>query len=186
MRSVVMKTRLAVLAVAALAAMGLSAGTALADGTAAPAAPAAGAAGAVHAGPLALRRCGTGQLGLSFRGFNAGAGQRFLTLVLMNQSRSTCSVRGYPGIQFYGAFGHALATRESRVAGPRPTVVLRPGNRARSCLRWSAISPPFIHPNVIAVTPPANRSALIAAWRWSQVFHGNISATALNGGNVCP
>jgi len=138
-----------------------------------------------HARPRAVHRCTTGQLGLGFRGLSAGAGQRSLTLVLSNMSRLTCSIRGYPQLQFHGAAGRALATHQTRIPGPRPTVVLRPGHRVRSCLRWAAISPPFINPRVIAVTPPGDHFALVVAWKWGRVFRGIISATAIMKGLVC-
>ncbi len=140
---------------------------------------------AAPARPRAVPRCTVRQLGVGFRGLSPGAGQRALTLVLSNMSHSTCSVRGYPGLQFHGAAGRALATHETRIRGPRPMIVLRSRNSVRSCLRWSAISPPFIHPRVIAVAPPGDHSALVVAWQWGPVFKGNISVTAIMKHVVC-
>lgn len=153
-----------------------------------PAAGAGHAAAAARSSSAAARsffgRCVTAQLGLSFHGFNAAAGQRFLTLVLLNRSHFTCRIGGYPGLQFY-AVHNPLVTHVIRVPGPHGRIFLHPGQAARACLQWGAISPPFSHPHVVAVTPPGDFAALVAVWRWGPVYRGTVSTTALRPGRTC-
>jgi len=172
----VVNARRVAFAAATVTAIGLGAGVA----------QAAPVAHAVPANPRVIHRCGTARLGLSFRRFNAGAGQRFLKLVLINQSHATCSIGGYPRLRFYGAYGHPIASHEVRVAGSMGTVSLLPGGIVRSCLQWGAIQPPFIHPHVVAVAPPGNRAALIVAWKFGPVMGGRINVGPLKAGTSCP
>jgi len=173
------KTRAAVLAAATLT-LATTVGV-----TAAPAAVVANVAHVAAAKAKTAHRCTTAQLGVSFRGADAGAGQRFLTLVLTNQG-ATCWTGGYPWLQFYGRFGHAIAANESHVPAPHSAIMVAPGGKVRSCLRWGAVSPPFVHPHVIGVTPPGALARLFVPWRWGAVFRGDISVTPLKSGTTCP
>ncbi len=135
-------------------------------------------------------RCGTFSLLGELRHPTAGLGSRFVTLVLTNVTRRTCTLRGYPGLRLLGATNLPLPTRVVHVAvagGPR-TVVLTPGASARSDLRFSAIAHPgepvsgACEPNParVRVAPPGGAHPLVVPWRLGPVCtHGAIEAKPL-------
>ncbi len=103
----------------------------------------------------------------------AGAGQRYAKLLLTNVTRRSCSLRGYPGGQLLGARNRALPTNVVRDSGRVRTVVLRPGQSAKTTLHWSVIpgTGDRTHgecqptPARIEITPPNARQHLVRPWR---------------------
>lgn len=138
------------------------------------------ALGAVLVAPAAApasapRTCGTFSLLGELRNAQGAAGSRFVTLVLTNVTRRTCSLRGYPGLRLLGPTNRPLPTRVVRVGvagGPR-TVVLAPGRSARSDLRFSAIPHPGEPasgpceptPARVRVAPPGGAHPFVIPWR---------------------
>jgi hypothetical protein len=84
-------------------------------------------------------RCSAGQLHVGLGRVDAGAGNRYAPLVFANRSRSSCTLRGYPGLVMIDAQGDALRTRVRRTPGSRPKVTLRPGQSARAVLHWTVV-----------------------------------------------
>jgi uncharacterized protein DUF4232 len=133
---------------------------------------------APHAAAAAPPRCGVLSLMGELRHPTAGAGQRFVTLVLTNVTRQTCTVRGYPGLRLLDRRNNPLPTRvvpdRSR---PVHLLVLAPGDTARSDLRWGAIPGPGEpaagpcepNPARIAVRPPHAAHRLVLPWRFGPV-----------------
>jgi hypothetical protein len=120
-----------------------------------------------HAAP----RCHTAGLSGRLGRVDAGAGSRFVPLVLRNTSSHTCTLRGYIGGRLEG-----LETHVVRVGGtPVSTVTVRPGKAAVSDIRWSAIPADTTGcptPTTFAVTPPDETAQLRVKWRGGEVCGG--------------
>ena len=117
----------------ALAAAGILAATA------AVAAPVVGAyANPSDLAPASARAttpsaCTPGDVSVSYRVTDAGAGQRFGKLVVTNTSGSACSIRGYGGLSYVGGGdGTQIGASATRSAGTVRTVVLSRGEKAVS------------------------------------------------------
>lgn len=126
----------------------------------------------------ATPRCTVAKLDGSFRNQSAGAGNRFVTLVLTNTSRTTCSLFGYPGGQLLGARDRDLPTTFVRNRSRTPkTVVLTAGQSALSQFRWGAVAgrgeptngPCEPTPARIEITPPNATQHLVLPWRMGPV-----------------
>jgi Protein of unknown function (DUF4232) len=121
-------------------------------------------------------RCHTSDLSGHFGTIQGAAGSRFGPLVLVNTSHHTCAVRGFVGGQLLGAGGRPLPTHVVRdPATPVTTVRLRPGGKAVSTVRWSAIpsgSGACPTPAILQVTPPDETTRLRAAWPAHQQICG--------------
>jgi Protein of unknown function (DUF4232) len=146
-------------------------------------------------GPAAPRpACQTGQLQVSLVGPDAGAGQRYVTLVLTNAG-GTCQTVGYVGLQLLGPGGVAIPTDVARVAGPVASVTLPPGGQASTPLHWAGIplsdeaqtGPCEPMPAQVEVTPPNQTQFLTAAWSFDPVCgHGHIDVQPLVAGVPSP
>jgi hypothetical protein len=149
---------------------------------------AAGAAAAALAASLSIvaaprsaaaapPRCDVLSLMGELRHPTAGAGQRFVTLVLTNVTRRSCTLRGYPGLRLLDRRNLPLPTRVVRVRGRARLLILTPGDTARADLRWGAIPGPGEPPAGpcepaparIAVRPPGAAHRLVLPWRLGPV-----------------
>ncbi|MDO8209961.1 DUF4232 domain-containing protein [Conexibacter sp. CPCC 206217] len=126
----------------------------------------------------ATPRCTTAKLLGEFKKPSAGAGSRFVNLVLTNHTRKSCSVFNYPGAQLLGKTNAELPTQIVRDRSRTPkTVVLKPGESAESAWRWGAIAgrgeptkgPCEITPARIEITPPNDFQHLVLPWRMGPV-----------------
>jgi hypothetical protein len=134
---------------------------------------------AVAAAPAGARtpaRCHTSDLSGHFGHIQGAAGSRFGPLVLVNRSDRTCFVRGFIGGQLIGADGKPLTTRIVRDrTTPVRMVTLRPGAKAVSVVRWSAIPSGGEHcptPRTLQVTPPDEVARLRVPWPAGQQICG--------------
>ncbi|HSO96469.1 MAG TPA: DUF4232 domain-containing protein [Acidimicrobiia bacterium] len=96
---------------------------------------------AATTGPRAtVHPCRTSQLHISFARLDAGAGQRYVPLVLTNASRVRCSVGGRPTLQLVAADGTSIPTTvtPSGVGSVRPLTVAA-GRRVSFLLHWIGI-----------------------------------------------
>jgi hypothetical protein len=138
-----------------------------------------GAAPAAHTSAASLLpACRTVDLAAALRGQQAGAGQRYATLVLRNRSKRSCHTFGYVGLQLRAKNGANLPTRTERDRSPAPKrVVLAPGGHAFAKLQWGAIpdaSEPQRYPceptaRRLQVTPPDQTTRLTLSWRGGPV-----------------
>jgi hypothetical protein len=117
-----------------------------------------------NAGP---RPCATANLSMSIPGSSSAMFEEGGVLVLTNKGATSCTLSGYPDIQFVGASGD-LPTTETRQAGTVATVTLRPGASATALLVWNKYEgqgttcPPF--PVAVKVTPPGQGTAARIPW----------------------
>jgi hypothetical protein len=139
---------------------------------------------AAPAATAAAPRCGVSSLLGELRHPTAGAGSRFVTLVLTNVTRRTCTLVGYPGMQLLGPTNLPLPTHVVRDRSRTPhRVTLHPGASARSSLRFRGIAGPGEPqggaceptPARVEVTPPDATRHLVLPWRLGPVCeHGAI------------
>jgi hypothetical protein len=147
------------------------------------------AAAAPATSSAATPACRTVDLSARLGRIDAGAGQRYETLALVNHSRHTCHTYGYVGMQFLDAQGRALPTQVLRDRTHRAhRVLLAPGARAVTQLHWSVI-PGTSDPNGrcgpaprrLEVTPPDETTHLTIGWAGGAACeHGQVSVTRLS------
>lgn len=137
--------------------------------------------------------CRTVDLGFTLKAGSPGAGQRYATVVLTDVSGHSCSVTGYGGLGLLGFPGQGVPTDLRRQASPaQATVVLSPGQSARSLLHWSVI-PSAGEPSAVCepsaatavLTPPDETTSALRAWSFGQVCaHGLIQQNAYVAGSA--
>jgi hypothetical protein len=140
--------------------------------------------------------CRTGQLHGSFRNPDAGAGQRYVQLVLTNIAKVPCSVTGYPSLALVGANGGGIPTNVvRRNGGPVSRLTISPGHRVSSVLHWIGIplsdesqtGPCEPTPSHVNITPPGEATSLSVDWSLDPVCgHGEIDARPLRPGVPSP
>ena len=127
--------------------------------SAAPSAPAPASSTA----PPSVRPCDAAALRLTAGRVDAGAGQRYVAVILTNTTATACTVRGYPGVAALDAAGRQV-TQARRGAGPSATVRLAPGGSASAVVHATAIPSgtatacPADYPALL-VTPPDTRTS---------------------------
>lgn len=149
--------------------------------------PAASASALPHI--ITTPRCNRLSLLGELRNPTGGAGSRFVTLVLTNTTRHTCTLLGYPSLRLLDRRNRRLPTHVVRNHSSAPHVVrLLPGDSARSDLRWGAIPGPGEPqsgpcepvPSRLTVAPPGSSLALVLPWRMGPVCeHGTIEVKPL-------
>ncbi|MFG3257717.1 DUF4232 domain-containing protein [Streptomyces sp. NPDC048172] len=136
--------------------------------------------------------CGTGQLKVSLRSLESGAGQRYAALVLTNSSDAPCRTRGWPGLQLTKDDGGKIPTTTARDrASASPQFTMRPGDRAWSRLHWTVVpgtgdpaDGTCPEPGTLRVIPPDQRRALQTEWKLGTVCGGGeVDETALRLGS---
>jgi hypothetical protein len=134
-------------------------------------------------------RCRASQLRGSFGGFDAGAGQRYVTLKLWNSSRTSCALQGYPGVSLIGP-GQQPIPSESvpTTTSPGTPLTIRPGRRVSSTLHWigiplsdeQQIGPCEPTPASAHVLAPGDSQYLLITWSFGPVCgHGQIDTSPL-------
>ena len=133
-------------------------------------------------------RCTAADLTGELKDSDAGAGQRYATLVVTNKSGKACTLFGYGGMELRRKDGERVPTKAERTADPGPkTVMLPPGQKAGKKLHWSPIpageeptdGPCAPTPDVLAVTPPDDTKQFTVPWAGGYVCNGGkIDGTA--------
>jgi uncharacterized protein DUF4232 len=154
--------------------------------------------GYIHSGTSAgstpIPVCSTSDLSTTLIPASPGAGQRYATLELMNNSRSSCHTLGYVGLQFRGSDGRQVATDVIRDSVPAPRrVVIPAGGAATAQLHWAAVpsagdqsGPCVTAPNHLEITPPDATTHLETTWTGGVVCErGRIDVTALVPAPMC-
>jgi Protein of unknown function (DUF4232) len=71
----------------------------------------------------------------------AAAGNRYVTLVVRNKSKQTCSLYGFGGLELASDTKAPIPTNATRTLDPAPTLVtLEPGDEAGKILHWSVVA----------------------------------------------
>ncbi|HEY6317076.1 MAG TPA: DUF4232 domain-containing protein [Acidimicrobiia bacterium] len=131
--------------------------------------------------------CQTSQLQAALEMPDAGAGQRYVTLVLTNTG-ATCQLTGYVGLQLLAAGGAPIPTLVAPDTGRLVPVTLAPGGTASTPLHWAGIplsdeaqtGPCEPQPTQVEITPPDQTQSLTTAWTLDPVCgHGRIDVSPL-------
>jgi Protein of unknown function (DUF4232) len=154
--------------------------------------------GYIHSGMSAdgasIPACSTSELSAMLVPGSPGAGQRYATLELMNNSRYACHTYGHVGLQFLGSHGQRVATDVIWDSVPAPRrVVIPAGGAATAQLHWAAVpgtrdqsGPCVTPPTHVEITPPDETSHLEIAWKGGIVCErGRIDVTALVPQPMC-
>ncbi|QXJ24390.1 DUF4232 domain-containing protein [Actinomadura graeca] len=146
----------------------------------------AGAGGNGHGTGAGGLRCTTPMLTASLTGYDAGAGQRYLTLVLTSKSSKPCTTGGWSGLALAGPDG-PVPTQVVR-EGTARTITLPPGGSAYQKLHWT-VAPAYDEDEetcrptatTLRVIPPNETTRLTVPWKYGQVCqHGRIRTTPLS------
>jgi hypothetical protein len=105
--------------------------------TTTPSAP----AGSATSGAGQDIRCTAALLAGSVETNEADPGSRYVTLVVRNTSKETCTLKGFGGLEMLSDTKEPIPTNAERNLSPAPTVVtLAPGATAGKFLRWSVVA----------------------------------------------
>lgn len=138
--------------------------------------------------------CQAAQLQPSLGMADAGAGQRYVRLVLVDTG-APCQMTGYVGLQLLGAGGTPIPTVVSHEPGPLVPVPLASGGAASTPLHWAGIplsdesqtGPCEPQPAQVQITPPDQTAFVTTAWTLDPVCgHGQIDVQPLVGGVPTP
>ena len=152
------------------------------------------AASAATASAASIPACTTSELSATLIPGSPGAGQRYATLELMNNSRHSCHTYGHVGLQLLGRHGRRVATDVIWDSVPAPRrVVIPAGGAATAQLHWAAVAgtgdqsgPCVTPPTHVEITPPDETSHLEIAWKGGVVCErGRIDVTALVPEPMC-
>ena len=129
----------------------------------------------------AIPGCHTSEVSATFVNPDAGAGQRYLTLVLTNNATHNCEVFGYVGMQLLDSGGVHVATNVVRIdIASRAHVLVPPGGQVSSLLHWGAMPGPGEPqdsaceptPTQVQITPPNETAFLVVPWTFGAVCAG--------------
>jgi len=133
--------------------------------------------------------CTVSQLKLSVGSDNPGAGQENFPLVLTNDSSTTCTIYGYPGVEFQDSAHNAVTPDPARESGSTKTLLsLGSGDSAWAPLSFgnpSISGANTVTPRFIIVTPPGETHSLVADWTQGAVPKSGNSST-INVGTFSP
>ncbi len=132
-------------------------------------------------------RCQPTQMSAGLYRFEAGAGQRYATLRLVNHGAAACTLFGYPRFQLLRANGRKLATHNFKEPiDPPQLVTVEPGGHASTQLHWGVVAgrgepvdrPCEPLPHTLLIFLPDASGHLHLPWHYEQVCqHGRIRAT---------
>ena len=106
-------------------------------------------------------RCTAGLLSGTVEPQDAGAGNRYATLVVTNKSGQVCTLWGFGGLELLDVTKTVIPTQAERNLDPAPNLVtLQPGGTAAKNLRWGVI-PTGDEPTEGPCQPPATAVRVI-------------------------
>jgi hypothetical protein len=121
---------------------------------------------------------------------DAGAGQRYASLVLTNTSNTTCRILGYPTLELETASYEPIGA-ESRGTGTPQWLTVAPRQHAYSQMHWTVVpaldetsNPCEPVASVLAITLPGETTMLRITWTGGSVCqYGQIDVTPFQAGN---
>jgi Protein of unknown function (DUF4232) len=125
----------------------------------------------VGAGPSTA--CTTAQLKVKLGRANGTAGTVFYPLKFINRSKTSCTLRGYPGVSAVGKRGNQIGKPARRIASRFRTVTVRPGKQQSSSIgivdtgNFSASRCKPVTASGLKVFPPNAGTAVIIKKKFS-------------------
>ncbi|ARF53765.1 DUF4232 domain-containing protein [Streptomyces gilvosporeus] len=159
------------------------AGTKSADGNAANAPSAAQA----HTSAMtASDRCTADNLSLSLGRTDIGAGNIHIPLVFTNKGKTSCSLRGFPGVSLTLKEGTPVGKPATRSGAAGGSVRLRPGQSAHAVLHTVndgvSDTPCWSTAQLVHVFPPGSKEAMTAGTDGLRVCGGEFDVTSVKPG----
>jgi hypothetical protein len=131
----------------------------------------------------------TSSLSVRVHALDAGAGQRYATVILTNKTHKTVRTEGYVGLQLLNSHSKDVTTHVVRDRGRVVLITLKPGQSAYTRLHWAAVpaagepTKAEKNPTWLEVTPPDSYHHLNTAWKLGDVLQkGRIDITPLAKG----
>lgn len=146
---------------------------------------------------VAPPKCSLDQLSVTAGGLGAATGHIRQNFVIRNTSTRTCSLRGFPGIQFVGSDGADLPTvvNWTSVAfmypyTPKATVAMPPGAVVSFALAGVDVNP-GTNPQcptatAIKVIPPGLSDQAVVQVQWPYCMNGHVDASPIVPGTLGP
>jgi Protein of unknown function (DUF4232) len=138
-------------------------------------------------GGAALTSCATSALKVSLGPANGTAGTTFYALKFVNQGKTSCTLRGYPGVSAVTSSGKQIGKPASRIQSNFRTVTLAPGKQQSSSVgivdtgNLSAASCKPVTAAGLRIIPPNQNQAVMLKKKFS-----TCSSTASTSLQVSP
>ncbi|MFI9029206.1 DUF4232 domain-containing protein [Streptomyces sp. NPDC053560] len=131
-------------------------------------------------------RCTADELGLRLGRADVGAGNIHTPLVFTNNGRSTCTLRGYPGVSLIQRDGQLIGKPATREGAAGKAVTLKPGASAYAVLHTIQDglkdTPCWKSPYLLQTYPPGSKEAMTLRTDEPRVCGGEFTVTALEPG----
>ncbi|WP_052868832.1 DUF4232 domain-containing protein [Streptomyces niger] len=131
-------------------------------------------------------RCTAGEMGLRLGRADVGAGNIYRPLVFTNKSRSTCTLRGYPGVSLIQRDGQMIGKPATREGAAGRAVTLKPGGSAYAVLHTIQDglkdTPCWKSPYLLQTYPPGSTESMTLRTSDLRVCGGEFTVTALEPG----
>ncbi|MBV2357520.1 DUF4232 domain-containing protein [Streptomyces sp. J2-1] len=124
--------------------------------------------------PAATHTCSASNLRVSLGRAEGAAGSLYETVRFTNTSKSSCALRGYPGVSVLDSAHHQIGKAATRSGRSYGTVTLKPGHSATSVLRTTngpiggACDKPGSY---LRFYPPASTSSITVPAKWKTCSH---------------
>ncbi|MFI8993883.1 DUF4232 domain-containing protein [Streptomyces sp. NPDC053542] len=131
-------------------------------------------------------RCTAEEMGLRLGRADVGAGNIRYPLVFTNNGKSTCTLRGYPGVSLIQRDGQMIGRPATREGAAGRAVTLKPGGSAYAVLHTIQDGlndkPCWKSPYLLQTYPPGSKDAMTLRTSELRVCGGEFSVTALEPG----
>jgi Protein of unknown function (DUF4232) len=125
----------------------------------------------------------------SLDGYDAGAGQRYVRLILTNLTEHACTIGGWASLDLLASGNSSLGSNTTRT-GSAATIVIPAGGHAHSQLHWTVVpagdetgDPCEPTATMLQVTAPGETTPLFTTWGGGVVCqHFQIDESALTAG----
>ncbi|MEU9119414.1 DUF4232 domain-containing protein [Streptomyces sp. NPDC048506] len=131
-------------------------------------------------------RCTADAMSLRLGRTDIGAGNIHIPLVFTNKGRTTCSLRGFPGVSLMLRDGSTVGKPATRSGAAGGAVRLRPGQSAHAVLHTVndgvSDTPCWSRPQLVHVYPPGSKDAMTTASGGLRVCGGQFDVTTVAPG----
>jgi len=151
-------------------------------------APPSSPTGGESSPPNQDNRCTSPSLAGSVESMDAAAGTRYVTLVVRNTGKQTCTLWGFGGLELLDTKRQPIPTNAERSLDPPPSLVtLAPGKEAGKLVHWTvtasgdepASGPCQPQATSINVLPPDETTPFTVNYEFGSVCdHGKLSTSA--------
>lgn len=131
-------------------------------------------------------RCTADEMGLRLGRADVGAGNIRYPLVFTNNGKTSCTLRGYPGVSLIQRDGQMIGRPATREGAAGKAVTLKPGGSAYAVLHTIQDGlndePCWKSPYLLQTYPPGSKDAMTLRTSGLRVCGGEFTVTALEPG----